>query len=136
MNMFVQGVAERSIMLPSYYHAFQNDGQATSLALGRWTEATRETATYPRLSSHNNPNNHQLASSFWQRNGSFIKLRNLEFGYKLPSALTGRIGLRKASVFVNGTDLLSLDYVGVADPEILSGYPAMRTFCIGVSVEL
>jgi len=136
MNMFLQGVAERSIMLPSYYHAFQNDGQATSLALGRWTEATRETATYPRLSSHNNPNNHQLASSFWQRNGSFIKLRNLEFGYKLPSALTGRIGLRKASVFVNGTDLLSLDYVGVADPEILSGYPAMRTFCIGVSVEL
>lgn len=136
LNLFVQGVAGRSIILPSYYHAFQNDGQITSMALGRWTENTRETATYPRLSSHNNPNNHQAASSFWQRNGSYIKLRNMELGYYLPSSFTGRIGLKKASVFLNGTNLFSLDHVGVADPEILSGYPAMRTFCIGVSVEL
>ena len=136
MNLFVQGVAGRSIILPSYYHAFQNDGQITSMALGRWTENTRDTATYPRLSSHNNPNNHQVASSFWQRNGSYIKLRNMELGYYLPSSFTGRIGLKKASIFLNGTNLFSLDHVGVADPEILSGYPAMRTFCIGVSVEL
>ena len=60
----------------------------------------------------------------------------MELGYYLPSSFTGRIGLKKASVFLNGTNLFSLDHVGVADPEILSGYPAMRTFCIGVSVEL
>lgn len=136
LNMFLEGVSGRSIILPSYYHAFQNDGQIPSMALGRWTENTKEKATYPRLSSHNNPNNHQVASSFWQRDGSYIKLRNLELGYYLPSSFTNRIGLRRASIFLNGTDLFSLDKVGVTDPEILSGYPAMRKFCIGISIEL
>lgn len=135
MNMFIQGVTNRSVMIPSYYHAFQNDSKASSLALGRWTENTHDTATYPRLSTYNQ-NNHQVSSSFWQRDGSFIKLRNIELGYNIPNSIVDNVGLKSASLFVNGTNILTLDHVDIADPEILSGYPAMKTFSIGVKVEL
>lgn len=135
MGMFIQGVANRSVTIPGYYHAFQNDGKAPSLALGRWTENTHDTATYPRLSTYNQ-NNHQVSSSFWQRNGSFLKLRNIEIGYNIPSSIIGTIGLKNASLFVNGTNIFTLDHVDIADPEILSGYPATRTFSIGVKVGL
>ncbi|MDD4437188.1 MAG: SusC/RagA family TonB-linked outer membrane protein [Tissierellia bacterium] len=135
MNMFIQGVTNRSVMIPGYYHAFQNDSKASSIALGRWTENTHDTATYPRLSAYNQ-NNHQVSSSFWQRDGSFIKLRNIEIGYNIPNSIVDNIGLKSASLFVNGTNILTLDHVDIADPEILSGYPAMKTFSIGVKVEL
>lgn len=135
MNMFIQGVTNRSVMIPGYYHAFQNDSKASSIALGRWTENTHDTATYPRLSTYNQ-NNHQVSSSFWQRDGSFIKLRNIEIGYNIPNSIVDNIGLKSASLFVNGTNILTLDHVDIADPEILSGYPAMKTFSIGVKVEL
>lgn len=136
MSVFIQGVTNRSVMLPSYYHAFQNDGKASALALGRWTEKTPDIATYPRLSSFNNQNNHQVASSFWQRDGSFIKLRNIEVGYHIPHSLTDHIGLKNVHLFINGTNIFTWDHVDIADPEILSGYPAMKTFSVGVKVEL
>ncbi|WP_294081949.1 SusC/RagA family TonB-linked outer membrane protein [Proteiniphilum sp. UBA5384] len=136
MNMFIQGVTNRSVILPSYFHAFQDEGKAPSMALGRWTEKTRDTATYPRLSSYNNQNNHQVSSSFWQRDGSFIKLRNIELGYNIPGSMMRKIGLTSGNLFVNGTNIFTWDRVDIADPEVLSGYPAMRTFSVGVKVEL
>lgn len=67
MDIFFQGAANRTVYCGGkYYHAFQNDAKVSSIALGRWTPETAETATYPRLSSENNLNNYQ-ASSFWQK---------------------------------------------------------------------
>ena len=136
LNVFFQGVTNRTVYLSgSDFYAFQNNGKISSIALDRWTSDTHESAKYPRLSSQNNINNF-LGSSFWQRDGSFIKLRNIEFGYHFPSSITRKIGLEGATVFINGTNLHTWDYVKIADPEILSGYPAMRAFNLGVKINL
>ena len=137
MDIFFQGAANRTVYCGGkYYHAFQNDGKISSIALGRWTPETAETATYPRLSSENNLNNYQ-ASSFWQKNGNFLKLRSLEIGYTLPFQLSRKINLEKVRIFANGTNLFSLDHMdGFTDPETMSGYPALRTISFGLSIQL
>ena len=137
MDIFFQGAANRTVYCGGkYYHAFQNDAKVSSIALGRWTPETAETATYPRLSSENNLNNYQ-ASSFWQKNGNFLKLRSLEIGYTLPFQLSRKINLEKVRIFANGTNLFSLDHMdGFTDPETMSGYPALRTNSFGLSIQL
>lgn len=132
-----QGALNRTVYLSSaYFQTFQNNGQASTIALDRWTPATASTATYPRLSSVEDKNNFQT-SSFWQRNGNFLKLRTLEVGYTLPATVTGKVGLQAARVYLNGENLFSLDHMkGMCDPEVLSGYPALRTISLGLGINL
>lgn len=135
LNTFIQGVTNRSVYLSgSNFYAFQNDGKVSSMALDRWTSDTQESAIYPRLSSKNNSNNFQ-SSSFWQRDGSFVNLRNVELGYKIPSTLLNKNGIKDATLFISANNLLKFDYVRIADPEIITGYPAMRVFNIGAKIQ-
>lgn len=134
-NTFFQGVTNRSVYLSgNNFYAFQNNGKISSMALNRWTSDTHESASYPRLSSQNNPNNFR-GSSFWQRDGSFIKLRNIEFGYHIPNTLLNRNGIKEATLFISGTNLVTWDHVKIADPEIITGYPAMSAFNIGAKIQ-
>jgi TonB-linked SusC/RagA family outer membrane protein len=135
-STFFHAVTNRTVYLSgSDFYAFQNNGKISSIALDRWTSSTHHSAKYPRLSSKNNANNYRN-SSFWQRDGSFIKLRNVELGYRLPKSLLNRLGLKEATLFISGANLLTFDRVKIADPEILSGYPAMRAFTAGAKIQL
>ena len=136
LNAFFQAVTHRSVLLSgSDFFAFQNDGKISSIALDRWTEATGASATYPRLSSQANQNNYR-SSSLWLRNGSFVKMRDVELGYRLPKSLVAKAGISDAAIFLNGANLFTLDHVKIADPEIISGYPATRAFTVGVKIQL
>ncbi len=130
-------VANRTVYFGgNYFHAFQNNAKISSIALNRWTPETAVTADYPRLSASNNLNNFQT-SSFWQRDGSFIKLRSLEFGYTLPGKVSEKVGLDNARVFINGTNVFSLDHLkGFTDPENLTGYPTLMSISLGLSIQL
>ncbi len=133
LEFLFQGVSGRTAYFGgNYFQAFQNNGQAGVIALGRWTTETAQSATYPRLSASNNLNNYQY-STYWQRDGSFIKLRSLELGYTLPNQLVEKVGLTNARVFINGTNLFSLDHLkGYVDPEVGGGYPPLRTVSAGI----
>lgn len=137
MDVLFNGALNRSVYWSgSYFNAFQNNGQISSIALGRWTEETKSTATYPRLSSENNMNNFQR-SSFWQKDGSFLKLRSLELGYTLPEKFSKKNKFSEIRFFLNGTNLFSLDHMdGFTDPETITGYPAMRTISLGLGIQL
>jgi hypothetical protein len=84
------------------------------------------------LSSVNDDNNYRY-STLWQRDGSFIKLRSIELGYTLPAQITQAARIQDARIFVNGTNLFSLDHMdGFRDPEFGgTGYPATRSFSVG-----
>jgi hypothetical protein len=137
IDAMFQGVADRTVYLSgNYFQAFQNNAKISSIALNRWTTETAATADYPRLSASNNLNNYQT-SSFWQRDGSFVKLRSIEIGYTLPGTITKKIRLDNARVFINGTNVFSLDHMkGFTDPEILTGYPALRAISLGLTIQL
>jgi TonB-linked SusC/RagA family outer membrane protein len=135
-DFLLQGVDNRSVYLQgNYFYAFQNNARISAFALNRWTPATAETADYPRLSAENNLNNFQ-PSSFWLRDGSFIKLRSVEIGYSFPAGTLDKLNLKSLRVFLNGTNLFSIDEIDFTDPETLTGYPAYRTVSAGVSLKL
>lgn len=96
-----------------------------------WTPENKNKATMPRLTTISNANNYQN-SSLWYRDGSYIKLRNLIVSYTFPKAMTRVADLK---VFVQGTNLFSLDNIGFADPEQLGiAYPSTRSYWAGVKL--
>lgn len=135
-DFLLQGVANRSVYLDgNYFYAFQNNAKVSTFALGRWTPETAQTADYPRLSAENNLNNFQ-PSSFWLRNGNFIKLRSIELGYSLSQEVVEKIKIKGLRIFLNGTNLFSVDNIDFTDPETITGYPAFRTISLGLKVKL
>lgn len=132
-NLFLQAVGDRDVYLgSSYYRAFQGNGTVTEAALGRWTPETGSKATYPRLSVENNQNNF-VGSTFWLKDGSFIKLRSMELGYTFKNVF--KSGSSDLRFFVSGNNLFSLDHVKDCDPEQMTGYPALRTLSLGAKIQ-
>ena len=119
----------------SRFHAFQNNGSITQMALTRWTPQAASTANYPRLSSDYNQNNYRF-SSFWQKDGSFIKLRVAEIGYTMAPKLLKRLHLSQTRLFVNGTNLFTWDKIEEGDADALYGYPQLRTISFGCKIQL
>lgn len=132
-SAFLHGVGDRDVYLGSnYYRAFQNNGTVTEVALGRWTPETANTATYPRLSVENNQNNF-VGSTFWLEDGSFIKLRSVELGYTFKNI--DQLKNADIRLFVQGNNLFSIDHIKDSDPELMSGYPAVRTISLGAKMQ-
>jgi len=103
---------------------------------GRWTASNPDpNAEFPRLSSTSNANNYQT-STFWQRDRSFLKLRNVEVYYNLPKSLMAKTGfVNTAKVYVRGVDLLCFDHIDEADPEAYGvTNPLNKSIVVGVQM--
>ncbi len=135
LRMTFQGAFNRTVYLEGRpYQAFQNNGTVSTFALGRWTEETASSATYPRLSTTGNQNNYQ-SSTFWQRNGSYFKLRNLQAGYTFSGGVLKRAKIQGVKLYLNVSNVFSIDSMdGYADPECLYGYPSVRIMSLGFNV--
>jgi hypothetical protein len=135
-SLFFQAALNRDVYLSAaYYRAFQNNGNISEYALDRWTsEASATSATYPRLSLTNEQNNYR-ESSFWVRNGNFLKLRSIELGYTFKNLIPASSSESDLRVFINGTNLFSLDKMDGYDPERMGAYPAVRTFSLGAKFQ-
>lgn len=140
LNLFFQGSANRSVYLNGVNAwAFVNNSNAPEMAKGRWAYYpeqgidTRAVATYPRLSTENNGNNYML-STFWLKNGSYLRLKNAELGYNLPTNLDKILSVDNVRFFVGGTNLITFDSIRDYDPEIIRGYPLTRNYYVGINV--
>lgn len=94
--------------------------------------ALASTIDFPSLSIENCSNNFQT-STFFLRNGDFLRLRSLEVGYEIPATLMKKIGLQAASVYFRGMNLFTIDHIKDFDPEVLEGYPVLKSYNIGVN---
>jgi len=138
ISAFFQGQLGRSLYLgnePFLFWPLTNDGgRITSYAKQFWTPQTAATADYPRLTTIENANNYR-ESSFWYVNGNFVRLRTLDIGYTIPAKMVKRARMSKARVFVRGTNVFTLDHLKYTDPEVMSGYPVMKSYNVGFSVQ-
>jgi TonB-linked SusC/RagA family outer membrane protein len=99
----------------------------------RWTPETPD-ARFPRLTTEKVDNNLQT-SSVWLADRSFLKLRNCEVYYKLPTSLLSKIRMRTGKVYVRGVDLLCFDKINITDPEAMGTvYPATRSVHVGLAI--
>lgn len=143
-SLFFQGVGKvtRIIGGNPFFGAssnIMNTGQIYSeVADKRWTSDNPDpNALYPRLSSAKVENNLQ-PSTFWQRDMSFIRLKNAEIGYTIPQKTYKKYGLSSIRIYAQGLNLLTFSDFKLWDPELSSNYgnvyPQMRTFTAGLNI--
>jgi hypothetical protein len=114
-------------------------GQAYELLLGRWTPETADTAILPRLSTGGNNYNRGggYNSSFWVKNGNFIRMKDLYVGYTLPQTFCRNfLGGVRPKLFVNVQNLCTISACNWRDPEVsFTSYPLQRTWSMGVNIK-
>ena len=130
------GVTDSTPFTRPWYGNFDN--APLYLVENSWREDNRN-AEYPRLSSLHSNNNANL-SDFWKRNGSYLRLKNLTFGYTFPKKLVNKIGVSDMRILLSGTNLLTFTEFKYLDPEspnaAVGFYPQQRTFSLGIDLSL
>lgn len=121
---------------------FYNGAKVMEQHLGRWTPEAAATATYPALHYGQNANNHQEASSFFMKDATYIRLKNVEIGYTFRKLGIGKnTMISSVRLYANGLNLYTWDKMGNGsfDPEAPSGkgffYPQLRVVNFGVSAD-
>lgn len=131
-SCFFQGAARTSILVDDI-HPFGTDGLRnvqTFIADDYWSESNQNIyAAYPRLSKQYNQNN-TAGSTYWLRNGAFLKLKDIELGYSF----------KMFRVYLRGSNLLTFSPFDLWDPEQGNGnglfYPTQKSFNIGIQFSL
>ena len=104
-----------------------------------WSEDNRNShAFWPRLADRSIENNTQR-STWFMRDGSFLRLKTLEIGYTLPKELTQKINIGMVRLYMSGTNLLTFSKFKLWDPEMAGnglGYPVQRVFNVGININL
>lgn len=83
--------------------------------------------------------NNQLFSSFWMRNGSYLRLKNVEIGYDFKKLLLSKVSeIQGLRLYFSGSNLLTWSQIKYFDPELRStdgsAYPQMKTFVFGANI--
>jgi hypothetical protein len=91
-------------------------------ALNHWT-LENASSTHVRIDAANNNMNDQL-SSFWVEDGSFLRLKDIQIGYTLPTKICKNLGLGSFRIYANASNLLLITAYQGRDPEgFISGDP-------------
>jgi hypothetical protein len=105
----------------------------------RWTPQNQDiNATFPRLSIGSGNGGNYLNSSHWLRDGSYIRLKQLELGYSLPKNSLQKINIKGARIYTNGLNLLTISSFKWWDPEARNStgmfYPAQQVVNLGLDI--
>jgi len=153
-GMLWQGVGKRDMMVRGELVEPFHENYSYVIyqhQLNYWTPTNTE-ATQPRLSppgAASTKNNYQMGSNLFLFEGSYIRLKNIQLGYTIPSAISKKIGMQKFRVFANAQNLLTFSANSWIDPESsefdsnMSGsansarnYPTLKYYGLGFNIEL
>ena len=96
---------------------------------------------YPRLTlgnmSHGGDNG--LSSTFWMKNGNYLRLKDFQIGYTLPKSVLSALHIERIRFFFEGSNLFTIDSlpegIDPESPRVNNGYyPQQRTFLGGVNI--
>ena len=111
------------------YYWNRGTSKFSEIVMGRWTEETKETATYPRLSTSNGDNNFRN-STFWMYKNNVFRLSNVQLTYDFPTDTFNGTFIRGLSLYCGGSNLLTIakerEYM-----EMSWGAPQYRNFYLG-----
>ena len=164
VNLHFQGAGKSQFFLSGKCIRAFSEGQWGNIIKGtldnRWVDAdTAEklgiaanedpNATFPRLSYTDQGNgnttiyaytNNYRNSTYWLRDGSYVRLKTVDIGYTLPKALVNKIHFNNVRIFLTGTNLLTWSSFKLWDPEMGSNngekYPLSKSVTLGLSVNL
>lgn len=128
-SFFFQGVAKRDIMLQGIHSFTGNTHNLMQWVVDNyWREdGANPSAEYPRLTNGSNPNTTE-PSTYWLKDGSYIRLKNVELGYTW----------KFLRAYVAGANLLTFSKFKIWDPELNTqngqAYPTQRTVSVGLQM--
>lgn len=151
ISVFFQGLARESFWIDYYkvspfFNAYDKDEDASIIrnnqlaqfiADSHWTESNRNIyAKWPRLSDTTIENNNKR-STWFMRDGSFLRLKQLEIGYTLPTNLIRKVGLKNLRFYFTGNNLFCFSKFKEWDVEQAGDglkYPIQRIYNIGLNL--
>lgn len=149
LSLFFQGVSKYDKFVETINTSTSNGQSGGVFQLtdrpyfALWTDAYSPTRNpdgkYPSANgSFSDPDLTGIATTFWMRNGAYLRLKNVNLAYDVPKKLISRIGLRGLQVNVNATNLFTITGFKEHDPEqqSLDSYPIFRSYSFGLNFSL
>jgi TonB-linked SusC/RagA family outer membrane protein len=140
LSCFLQGSARSSFWINAGSTApfVGNRAMLQYYADSHWSEDNRDIyALWPRLSEVAMPNNQQT-STWFMRDGSFLRLKTAEIGYTVPANVSRKIKMENVRLYISGSNLAVFSAFKMWDPEMAGNglnYPLQRVFNIGANIE-
>lgn len=123
-----------------FYYAPLCDPRSSNIdyqaAKKAWTFENKD-SNYPRIGSTAS-NGSVYRNSFYYKDASFLRLKNLEIGYTLPKTFLAKFGIANTRIYVGGYNLFTIDGLKSVDPETsdesVQTYPQLRVFNAGAKL--
>jgi len=140
IGAFFQGIGNVDILLNGEgFVPFQQGvsrGNLLSEITNRWTpENPNPNAFYPRLAEGDETYNYRN-STWWVKNGRYLRLKTLELSYAIPENWFNRYGIKSARIYLLGYNVLTFSPFKLWDVELGDGrgtvYPQLKTFSLGL----
>lgn len=138
-SFFFQGLGRESFWINTRRTApFIEQQQLLKVyADNHWSESNRDLyALWPRLSNVINNNNNRV-STWFMRDGSFLRLKSIEFGYTIPEHISSKLMMQNTRLYFSGTNLLTISKFKLWDPEMAGnglGYPVQKVINFGIQI--
>ena len=148
LSCFFQGMARESFWIDANATApfIDSDGTGTVMSKNALLQVYADDhwsldnpnvyALWPRLAPKSIDNNTQQ-STWFMRDGSFLRMKSLEFGYTLPQRWIKRAGVKNLRLYFSGTNLLTFSNFKLWDPEMAGnglGYPIQKVYNAGLQI--
>lgn len=114
-----------------------DDSHPATVWLDAWRPDNKD-ASMPRVAYDESSNNYTV-STFWVQNSSYLRMKNLQFGYSLPKNLLKNAGIENVRFYYSVENLFTIHNMLVSvDPEIgderASSFPLTQTHAFGVNI--
>lgn len=147
-NLLTSGGGNGNRTLIPFYEGVNSSSVRQEIIDSRWTEANpSQNVLYPRVSIRNSANttyntSTATGSSWWVKDASFLRLKNLEFGYLFSGGILPKLKLNQARVYIMGQNVALWDKLKLQDPELMgktgtgAQYPIPRIWSFGLDITL
>lgn len=135
-GVYSTGVMDHTSMTRPFYHG---GNSPEYLVKNSWRE-DNQNAEFPRLSLVPASSNNAYSSSYWYRNGNYLRLKSAQIGYSIPQKFIRKAGIDKIRVYAEGQNLFTLSEltkynIDPEQPGVSNGYyPQQRVISFGVNL--
>lgn len=135
-GVYSSGIMDNTSMTKPFYHG---GNSPKYLVEDSWRDDNTG-GEFPRLALVSASSNNAFSSSFWYRNGDYLRLKNLQIGYTLPQALVKPVGVSNLRIYAEGQNLLTWSKltrynIDPEQPGVSNGYyPQQRIYSVGVKL--
>ncbi len=133
LTFFALGTGQHGAygMKNSSYYWVSGSEKYSAAVLNRWTEQTKNTATYPRLTTLSGSNNFR-SSDFWMYSTDRFDLQEVQVTYNLPKRILRGWFIRNMEIYVKGSNLLTIAPNRKVMELNIGGSPQTRFYNVGI----